>query len=170
MSECEWMVRPEAPEDVEAVRMVNRSAFETSDEADLVDRLRTDPAWIPGLSYVACAPDAQVVAHALLTRCSIGNVPALCLAPCAVLPEAQGHGAGTAVIRALLDAAEARGEWFVVVLGHPGFYPRFGFEPAIPQGIRLSIDVPADALMVKSLDDAGPLPDGIVRYAEPFGI
>ncbi|WP_227488035.1 GNAT family N-acetyltransferase [Brachybacterium subflavum] len=99
--------------------MVNRSAFETSDEADLVDRLRTDPAWIPGLSYVACAQDSQVVAHALLTRCRIGNVPALCLAPCAVLPEAQGRGAGTAVIRALLDAAGAQGErssWCSVIL------------------------------------------------------
>ncbi|MBK0331942.1 N-acetyltransferase [Brachybacterium sp. MASK1Z-5] len=170
MTECEWLVRPEEPGDVEAVRMVIRSAFETSDEADLVDRLRTDPAWVPGLSYVACAPDARVVAHALLTRCHIGDVPALCLAPCAVLPGAQRRGAGAAVIGALLHAAGALGERFVVVLGHPGYYPRFGFEPAIPQGIRLSIDVPADALMVTALDDAGPLPTGVVRYAEPFGI
>lgn len=109
------------------------------------------------------------VGHALLTRCHIGDVPALCLAPCAVLPGFQRTGAGSAAIAAGLEAARAMGESFVVVLGHPTYYPRFGFDWASAHRITLSIEVPDEALMALSLDGT-PLPGGQVRYAEPFGI
>lgn len=165
-----WTTRPEQPEDIPAVREVNLAAFPTAEEADLVDALRSDDAWIEGLSVVATAPDGTVAGHALLTRCHIGDVPALCLAPCAVLPAHQRHGAGSAAVRAALTAARERGEAFVVVLGHPHYYPRFGFEPAAPHGIGLSIEVPEDALMALSLDPERSLPAGMVRYAAPFGI
>ncbi len=166
-----WQPRPEAAEDIPAVRRVNLAVFESADEADLVDALRRDPAaWLPGLSYVATAPDGTVAAHALLTRCHIDDVPAVALAPCAVLPEYQKRGAGGAVIRALLAAARAAGERTAVVLGHPAYYPRFGFEPATPRfGILPPQPWPDEAFLALSLDGSTP-PRGTVRYAGAFGI
>lgn len=166
-----WSTRAERGDDVTGVRAVNVAAFDTPAEADLVDALRADPAWIDGLSVVSSdGPHGTPVGYALLTRCHIGATPALCLAPCAVLPERQRRGAGTAAIRAALDAAAQLGERFVVVLGHPGYYPRFGFGRASAHGIRLSIDVADEALMALAFDPADPLPAGTVRYAAPFGI
>ena len=171
MNDCpQWITRPEKPTDSTAIRGVNIAAFETADEANLVDALRLDPAWIEGLSFVTTNDTGTVLGHALLTRCHIGDVPALCLAPCAVLPDCQRTGAGSAAIRAVMQAARDRGEDFIVVLGHPEFYPRFGFERASIHGINLSIGVPEDALLALSLDEATPLPAGTVRYAAPFGI
>lgn len=167
----QWHCRPEADADVSAVRGINLSAFPTSEEADLVDALRHDHAWIPGLSVVATATDGeQPVGYALFTRCVIGEAPALCLGPCSVLPEYQRSGVGSAAIRFGLQAARDLGEEFVVVLGHPSYYPRFGFTRASRAGIRLSIEVPDEALMVLSLDATRTLPGGLVTYAPPFGI
>jgi predicted N-acetyltransferase YhbS len=81
----------------------------------------------------------------------------------------QRTGAGSAAIIAALDAARDMGESTVVVLGHPDYYPRFGFRRAVDHGIRLSIEVPEEALMVLSLDGTD-VPSGTVRYAAPFGI
>ncbi|MFG1671420.1 GNAT family N-acetyltransferase [Streptomyces sp. Y7] len=165
-----WSTRAETGADIPAVRDINLAAFDTPAEADLVDALRTDPAWIEGLSLVSTDDDGRPVGYALLTRCHIGDVPALCLAPCAVRPEWQRGGAGSAAVRAALAAARDMGEHHVVVLGHPGYYPRFGFTRASAHGIGLSIDVPDEALMALALDAGHPLPGGTVRYAAPFGI
>ncbi|MEV7192849.1 bifunctional class I SAM-dependent methyltransferase/N-acetyltransferase [Streptomyces sp. NPDC093510] len=169
-----WPTRPETAADVAAVRAVNAAAFETEAEADLVDALRTDPeAWLPGLSYVAEAPDGSVAAYALITRCRVDGAPALALAPVATLPEHQRTGAGSAVVRAVLDAARARGERLVLVLGHPAYYPRFGFRPASGYGIRPGFEVPDEAMMALVLngaDDSGPLPRGTIRYPAAFGV
>ncbi|MFG3119356.1 GNAT family N-acetyltransferase [Streptomyces sp. NPDC048197] len=164
-------VRPETAEDIPGVRRINLAAFETAEEADLVDALRRDrSAWLPGLSYVADAPDGTLVAHALLTRCHVDDVPAVALAPCAVLPAHQKSGAGSAVIRALLDAARAAGERTAIVLGHPPYYPRFGFTPAASRfGILPPQPWPDEAFLALSLDGSVP-PRGTVRYAAPFGI
>jgi putative acetyltransferase len=165
-----WTTRAETAADVPAVRGIHLAAFPTAQEADLVDALRADAsAWIDGLSVVAAEGEGAPVAHALLTRCHIGETPALCLAPVAVRPERQGLGAGTAVVRAVLRAAEDVAERFVVVLGHPAYYPRFGFTRASAHGIRLSVEVPDEALMALTLGP-GRLPAGTVRYAEAFGI
>ena len=163
-------LRPERPGDEAAVHEVVAAAFPTEDEARLVDALREDAAWIDGLSWMACDDAGRVVGHALLTRCHVDDAPALCLAPCAVTPELQGTGVGTAVIRACLDAARATGEAVVLVLGHPGYYPRFGFRPAADAGIRLTVDVPDGALQVLALAEGAALPSGTVRYAAPFGL
>ncbi|MFE6051565.1 GNAT family N-acetyltransferase [Kitasatospora sp. NPDC056446] len=166
----DWTTRAETGADLPTVRAVNLAAFDSPAEADLVDALRADPAWIDGLSLVATDDHDRPVGHALLTRCHIGDVPALCLAPCAVLPEYQRTGAGSAAVRAALAAAKDLGERYVVVLGHPDYYPRFGFGRASAHGIGLSIDVPDEALMALALDSGHPLPAGTVRYAAPFGI
>ncbi|GGV23483.1 N-acetyltransferase [Streptomyces longisporoflavus] len=165
-----WITRAETGADSPAVRAIVVAAFDTPSEADLVDALRADPAWIDGLSIVATDQDGKLVGHALLTRCHIGDTPALCLAPVAVLPEYQKTGAGSAAIRAALDAARDKGEHYVTVLGHPAYYPRFGFSRASAYGIGISIDVPDEAMMALAFDSGHPLPGGVVRYAAPFGI
>ncbi|MGR4881073.1 GNAT family N-acetyltransferase [Streptomyces sp. LARHCF249] len=165
-----WPARPETPADVAAVRAVNLAAFETPLEADLVDALRADDAWVPGLSYVAEGPDGSVAAHALLTVCEVDGVRALALAPVATDPALQRSGAGSSVVRAVLAAAKERGEFLVLVLGHPEYYPRFGFVPASRFGIRAPFEVPDEAVMALVLDDSVPVPAGTIRYPGPFGI
>jgi putative acetyltransferase len=165
-----WITRAETSADIPAIRGIVLAAFDTSLEADLVDALRADSSWIEGLSFVSTDENGRPVGFALLTRCHIGDTPALCLAPCAVRPEQQNSGAGSAAIRAALAAAKDIGEHYVVVLGHPTYYPRFGFSRASAHGVGLTIDVPDEALMALTLDAVHPLPSGIVRYAAPFGI
>ncbi|WP_435842907.1 GNAT family N-acetyltransferase [Streptomyces lavendulae] len=165
-----WQAGPETAAQAAAVRAVNLAAFDTPLEADLVDALRADAAWLPGLSYVARRPDGSVAAHALLTRCTVDGAPALALAPVATDPAAQRSGAGSAVVRALLAAARERGESLVLVLGHPAYYARFGFVPASLFGIRAPFEVPDEAMMALVLDDSVPVPKGTVTYPAPFGI
>jgi putative acetyltransferase len=165
-----WITRPEIAADRQAIREVLLAAFPTSEEADLVDALRSDPAWLPGLSVVAEMPDGTIAGHALLTRCHVGDAPALALAPCAVLPAYQKQGAGSAAIRAALDGARERDENLVLVLGHPKYYPRFGFTPASSFGIRPPFEAPDEAVMALALDDTRALPTGTIRYPPPFGI
>ncbi len=176
MSEApEWTVRAEAPGEAAAVFAVNAAAFPSEDEARLVDALRADAgAWIPELSTVALDGAGRVIGHALLTRCTVGGEPALALAPCAVLPEVQGLGAGSAAIRAGLEAARARvaagGENLVVVLGHAGYYPRFGFTPAAGRGVTGPFEVPEDHFLALALDPQRPTPRGEIAYPAAFGV
>ncbi|TDC63392.1 GNAT family N-acetyltransferase [Streptomyces hainanensis] len=166
-----WITRAETGADIPAIREIDLAAFPTALEADLVEALRADDtAWLDGLSLVAAEPGGRLVGHALLTRCHIGDTPALCLGPVAVRPDHQRTGAGSAATRAALAAARDLGERYVVVLGHPAYYPRFGFTRASVHGIGVTFDVPDEALMALALDTAHPLPTGTVRYAAPFGV
>ncbi|GAB3142438.1 N-acetyltransferase [Micromonospora sonneratiae] len=166
-----WTTRPETTDDIAAIRDINLAAFPAAVEADIVDGLRADPkAWIDGLSMVTAADDGTPVGHALLTRCHVDGVPALALGPCAVLPRVQRTGAGSAAIRAALDAARAMGENLVVVLGHAAYYPRFGFIPASRYGIRAPFEVPDENMMAVALDGTRPVPAGTIRYAAAFGV
>lgn len=166
-----WSARPETADDVPAVRDILLAAFPTAAEAAIVDALRADPqAWIDGLSMVAAGPDGSPAGYALLTRCHVDGRPALALAPCAVLPSAQRTGAGSSAIRAALDAARARGENLVVVLGHADYYPRFGFTRASGFGIRAPFDVPDEAMMAMALDATRPVPAGTIQYPAAFGV
>ena len=121
MHDNKWHSRAEQSADIPVIREINLAAFESSAEADLVDALRVDPSWVEGLSIMSTDAQGNPIGHALLTRCHIDDIPALCLAPCAVLPEYQRSGAGSAAIRAALSAASEMGENFVVVLGHPTY-------------------------------------------------
>ncbi|WP_428951011.1 GNAT family N-acetyltransferase [Streptomyces sp. cg35] len=169
-----WPTRPETDGDREAVHAVSAAAFPTAAEADLVDALRADRgAWLEGLSYVAEAPDGTVAAYALITRCTVDGAPAAALAPVAVLPEYQRVGAGSAVVRAVLEAARAHGEGIVLVLGDPAYYPRFGFTPASAYGIRPAFEVPDEAMMALDLGAGGgsrQVPRGTIAYPAAFGV
>lgn len=131
------LIREERPEDRPAVYKVNRSAFPTPAEADLVDALR--PLADPLISLVAVV-DGRVVGHILFTPVRVvgegSEGTALGLAPMAVLPEFQSQGIGSRLVHAGLDACRKLGHPVVFVLGHPDYYPRFGFEPAAPRGFH----------------------------------
>ncbi|MFJ5832546.1 GNAT family N-acetyltransferase [Streptomyces sp. NPDC093089] len=171
-----WRTRTETDGDTAAIRRVVATAFgseaaPSATEADLVEALRLDAdAWLPGLSYVAEAPDGTVAAHALITRCRVGGAPAAALAPVSVAPAHQRTGAGQAVVRAVLDAARLRGERLVLVLGHPEYYPRFGFVRASAYGIKPGFEVPDEAMMALVVDDSAPVPAGTLVYPAAFGV
>ncbi|MFI6845718.1 N-acetyltransferase [Kitasatospora sp. NBC_00085] len=160
--------RVECPDDAPATRRVHMAAFPGPDEADLVDALRRDPAWLPGLSLVAVEEAGLVVGHALLTRLRVGDGQGLALAPVAVAPEWQRKGVGELVVRAALDAAEVAGEKLVVVLGDPGYYGRFGFLPARQHEVAGPFEVPEAYFQALALPAYDGGPRGLCRYPEPF--
>ncbi len=161
-------IRPEAPADVDAIRAVNVAAFESPAEAALVDALRGIA--YPYLSLVA-EDDGAIVGHILFTPVQVPNVTTLVvgLAPMAVLPGRQRAGIGSALVRAGLDGCRALNASAAIVLGHPEYYPRFGFVPAERFGLMSEYDVPADAFMALELQP-GALASatGIVKYHPAF--
>lgn len=166
-------IRRETEADAAGVRGVLIDAFGQPDEADLVDALRRGAAFVPELSLVAEA-GSSVVGHILFTRLFVRGAerrPGLALAPMAVSKPFQRLGIGGELIRAGLRASRERDEPFVVVLGHPEYYPRFGFERASRFGIRASLEVPDEALMAMELRQGGlGGVSGVVEWAPEFGI
>jgi putative acetyltransferase len=143
-------VRGERDDEIEAVRQVLVSAFETDAEARLVADLRVSHAWLPEFAVVA-EQDGVVSACCFLTRVMVGAEPGLALGPVAVLPDRQRRGLGDAVIREALGRATAAGERLVLVLGDPAYYRRFGFVPAAPFGITSDWSEFGDAWQVLAL-------------------
>ena len=164
------IIRPETIEDQEGIREVNRLAFGSDREGSLVDSLRINAR--PFISLVAVVDD-QVVGHISFSPVSIespkGTFNAMGLAPMSVKPEYQNQGIGSQLVRAGLDQCARIGETNVVVLGHPRYYPRFGFVPASQKGLRCEYDVPDDTFMVLELAP-GSLAGrtGLVRYHPDF--
>jgi putative acetyltransferase len=146
------VVRQEKPDDLAAIRRIHEQAFGGPAEANLVDALRAHGQVL--LSLVV-EQDGQVVGHILFSPVSIesaaGTLPAVGLGPVAVLPALQRQGLGTLLITAGLDACRQAGHTGVVVLGHPTYYPRFGFRPASRYGIQSDYDVPDDVFMALEL-------------------
>ena len=169
-------IRAETPGDIAAIRAVELAAFPSPEEADLVERIRASTGFVPELSLVAeLDPDAEgrsgpVVGHILLSRVAIAGLdePILALAPMAVIPERQRQGIGSALVRSALDAAEALEEPLIVVLGHPWFYPRFGFKAASRYGLFPSADWPDAAFMAKPLTRWSQALRGRVVYPSTF--
>ena len=165
-----FTIRPERPEDASRVRYVNELAFGQPAEADLVERLRR--ACADSLSLVA--DDDSVVGHILFTPVVVESagrpVTGMGLAPMAVLPDRQRQGIGSQLVRRGLDILRERGCPFVVVVGHPEYYPRFGFEPASTHGLVSQWDgVPDAAFMVLLLNvRAMAGVSGVAKYREEF--
>jgi putative acetyltransferase len=162
-------VGTEQPADREAVRDIVNRAFGQSAEADLIDALRRDPAWIAGFSVVA-HEGGRIVGHALLTRLRVGGEAGLALAPVAVAPEVQRRGVGSAMVSELLRRARAASERLVVVVGDPAYYARFGFLPAADLGLEGPSELAGAAFQALRLGDPAAAPRGRVRYPAPFGI
>src|SRR5262245_51190383 len=126
MSQNGMKIRHERASDVAAVRVVNRAAFDTSAEADLVDALRQDVGGIVSLVADDCAAVVGHILFAPVTGSERAGVMIMGLAPMAVLPALQRRGIGSALVQAGLERCAEIGYGAVVVLGHSSFYPRFG--------------------------------------------
>ncbi|MGI9108250.1 MAG: GNAT family N-acetyltransferase [Pyrinomonadaceae bacterium] len=163
-------VRVEKAADHAAVRRVNERAFGRPNEAALVDALRETVH--PQISLVA-VKDVQVVGHIFFSPVSIESgdavFMAMGLAPMAILPERQRQGIGSLLVQEGLRACRQVGCEVVVVLGHPEYYPRFGFIPASQKGLRCEYPVPDEVFMVIELKSnvlAGR--EGLAKYRPEF--
>jgi putative acetyltransferase len=162
-------VRPETEADRAAVRAVNEAAFETSAEAGVVEALRDG-----GVSLVSLVAetDGGVIGHILFSPVSLSDhadLNLMGLGPMAVVPDRQRKGVGAALVRQGLMCCKDLGARAVVVVGHPEYYPRFGFAPASRYALRCEYDVPDNVFMVAELE-AGALngASGVVRYHHAF--
>ncbi|WP_447637995.1 GNAT family N-acetyltransferase [Flavobacterium microcysteis] len=173
-------IRKEEKKDYKLVFNLVQRAFEKelmSDhtEQELVERLRNSEAFVPELSLVAEIGE-QIVGYILLSKIKIVNktleeTESLAMAPVAVLPEFQGKGVGARLIESAHEKAKELGFGSVVLLGHEGYYPRFGYEMAKNYGIRLPFEVPDENCMVIELvKGALQHTKGIVKYPKEFGI
>jgi putative acetyltransferase len=162
-------LRDETPGDAAAIRSLHLTAFETRAEADLVDALRARAA--PLISIVA-EEHGSLVGHILFSPVQLegrADLRVLGLAPMAVVPAHQGSGVGSSLVRAGLERCRRSDADAVVVLGHPGYYPRFGFQPASRFGIRSEYAVPDEAFMLLELRETSMAgATGTVRYHPAF--
>ena len=164
------VIRRERPADAAGVRRVNEEAFGRPGEAELVEALHRQGDVI--LSLVA-EVNGKIVGHILFSPVRVvseeGEWTAATLGPMGVLPPHQQEGIGSQLVRAGLAGCQQAGEPVVFVLGHPNYYPRFGFEPSRPYGITCEYNVSAAVFMVVELD-AGALDgrEGVVHYAPAF--
>ena len=169
------LVRRERHEDHAAVRAVLGAAFEDPAaahnvpvEVGLVDALRATPEWLPQLSMVAETGDGDIVGYVVCSRGWVERHRALALGPLAVVPAVQRRGAGSALMHAVLGAADALEEPLVALLGHTEYYPRFGFRPAGELGISPPSPAWAPHFQVRTLSAYQPGLRGGFRYAQPF--
>ena len=153
-------IRPERPGDAADIDRVHRTAFPGPEEAGLVADLRA--AGRAAVSLVAVV-DGTVVGHILLSPAT--PAPGLGLAPLAVVPAFQRRGIGSDLVRAGLEAARSTGAAYVVVLGDPAYYGRFGFRPAASLGLSCVFGG-GDAFQVLALGSAPPA--GRITYAPEF--
>jgi putative acetyltransferase len=173
------IIRRELPDDAEAIRAVTAAAFRGVEhsappvepggdpgEATLVSRLRDDAGWVPELSLVAVEDDL-VVGHIVATRAHVDAEPALGLGPLSVLPHRQRAGVGSALMHALLGAADALDETLVGLLGDPAYYGRFGFVPAQTIGVAAPDPSWGHYFQVRTLTRYEGL-TGHFHYAGPF--
>jgi len=167
-------IRGEDTGDHQAIKLVNDLAFEQPDEGEMIDALRCNPGFVPELSLVALVDDA-VVGHILFFPIKIENAgsyeTSLSLAPMAVHPDFQGKGIGGRLVEEGIAAAKAGGFESIIVLGHPEYYPRFGFQPASRWGIRPPLEAPDEAFMALELAE-GSLHGkaGVVEYPLEYGL
>ena len=164
-------IRPERPQDKVAIFALNQQAFKRQEEGRLVDALRDQAS--PLVSLVAIA-DKAVIGHIMFSPVTVEHArraPDLMmgLAPMAVLPRHQGKGVGSLLVRRGLDACRDVGCGAVVVLGHPSYYPRFGFVRASQFNLRCEYPVPEDVFMaIELMPCALDGCQGLVKYHPAF--
>ena len=168
-------LRRERAGDESAIAGVHTLAFarpETPDteppETSLVAVLRASDAWIPALSLVAIVEDS-IVGHVVCSRALIaGKIPVLGLGPLGVKPDHQHALVGSALMHAVVAAADALGERVICLLGDPNYYERFGFTPASDHGIEAPKDWYGDHFQARALTSATGEERGAFEYAGAF--
>lgn len=152
-------IRQEKEADQQQVFDVIEKAFEKEEYSDkkehfLVERLRKSTAFVSDLSLVADL-DGVIVGYILLTKIKLngdeGKIQSLALAPVAVHPDYQHKGVGTQLIEAAHSKAKELGFESVIVLGHPDYYPRFGYQKAADFAIKLPYNVPEEYCLALEL-------------------
>ena len=161
-------IREEQAGDLASIREVNRRAFGQDLEANIVDALRKNGA---AQLSLAASVDGRIVGHIMFSPAGIGSVTGVALGPMAVLPELQRQGIGSRLVEAGIGELQRAGCPFIVVVGHPEFYLRFGFEPARSRDIRCEWNVPDEVFMVLVLDEARVRGlKGVATYRPEFSI
>lgn len=162
-------IRLEQAEDFNAIRLINLAAFETDDEAKLVEEIRKK---VPEMTSLIAEKDEQILGHIMFSPAKCKNYPSVKiagLAPMAVLPEHQNSGIGSKLIKAGLEACKNSGYQAVVVLGHPNYYPKFGFIPSVNYDLTCEYDVPPEVFMVLEFQkDILKRCKGIIEYHPVF--
>lgn len=163
-------VRVEIAKDAPAVARVLAAAFGRPDEAKMVEAIRASAGYVPELAFVA-EDQGELVGYALLSYVALAGSERrlLELAPLAVSPERQREGIGSALTRAALAAADARGEPLVLVLGHPGYYVRFGFRRSDELGLEPPQPAWHAAFQVAPLSAYDPSLRGRIVFPPSFG-
>lgn len=164
-------IRKEKNTDKEKIWKVNAEAFESEAEAHLVNALRDS-----GISFISLVAeeDEEIVGHILFTAVELigddSGLKIMGLAPMAVLPKLQKKGIGSQLVKTGIENCSTQGYDAIVVLGHPEYYPKFGFVPSLKYGIKSEYDAPDEAFMVLELK-ASSLKDkiGIIKYHAAFG-
>ena len=163
-------IRAEVPADIAEIRKVNLQAFPGPGEADLVETLRSKKATI--FSFVALC-DSNITGHIMFSPVTLDpiqiSIKGAGLAPVAVLPEFQRRGIGSLLIRHGIEQCKQAGYDYIALLGHPEYYPRFGFVPSVKYNIKCEYDAPVEAFMILELR-AGALTghSGTVKYLPEF--
>jgi putative acetyltransferase len=155
------VIRAARASDHDAIVAVTDAAFEGSEKA-----LRIVREVEPEISLV-WEEDGAILGHTMLSRMEMGRHRPFQLSPLSVMPGHQGRGIGGALIREALRLADEAGEAVVLLLGHPGYYPRFGFEPATPLGILAPGEF-GDAWMAARLRAYDPSFRGHVVFPPAF--
>jgi putative acetyltransferase len=163
-------IRPETPEDADSIGYVNEQAFGQESELELIAKLRK--RGVLTISLVALR-DGEVVGHIafspVVIESGLSGFEAIALAPMAVLPAYQRQGIGGQLVQAGLEECRRLGHEIIVLVGHPDYYPRFGFVPARPKGIECEFEVPEEAWMILELRE-GALAgrQGTVKFQPEF--
>ena len=164
-------IRQEQSDDAAAVHAVNESAFGQPAEATIVNAIR---AACPDAVSLVAVDDGQIVGHIFFSPVFFSgeseSLHAMGLGPMAVTPQRQRQGIGSLLVRAGLDAMRKRNCPLIIVLGHPEYYPRFGFVPASRHGLSCQWEgVPDEAFMILILDEAAIAGVcGTIRYRDEF--
>ena len=167
------LIRTEEPEDFAVIAEVVAAAFGSPAEAGLVEAIRASTNYVPELSLVA-ELDGRVVGHVMISYTALHDDDTerwiSQLSPLAVAPDRHGQGIGSALVREVCARADARGEPLVILEGNPVYYGRFGFEPASPQGIHVTLPswAPPEAAQVLRLRNYDPAIRGQVVYPPAF--
>ena len=163
-------IRTEKETDIEAIWRVNAEAFGREEESELVNALRDSGA--PYLSLVA-EEDSEIIGHILFTPMEWADVESevrlAALAPLAIAPPHQKQGVGSRLVSAGLERCRDAGYDVVVLVGHPEYYPRFGFRQADGYGLALGFEVPPPAFMLVELhENALEGTRGTIRFHSAF--